>query len=117
MDLPPGYYAERGETGIYLMDSDKRQVMKLPGEVDFEEPQGPRGWQELCSSLLIQLSQRTAECDRLRRRVAKLDEQLDTTEAELDRANAITELLYEFFRKHSREVAERKTRPTHRGTG
>lgn len=34
LDLPPGYSAERDETGAYLVDPDGRRVMRLPGEVD-----------------------------------------------------------------------------------
>jgi hypothetical protein len=33
LDLPPGYYAERGETGVYLMGPDGRRVMRFSSDV------------------------------------------------------------------------------------
>jgi len=38
LDLPPGYSAERGEAGIYLVDPDGRRMMRLPGDVAFTDP-------------------------------------------------------------------------------
>jgi hypothetical protein len=100
LDLPPGYSAERGEAGTYLVDPDGRRVMQLPGRPDPESD----GWQELSRSLLIRLSQKNAECERLRDRLTELGEQLEAAEAERDQANAIAEDLYEFFRNRVREV-------------
>lgn len=119
LDLPPGYYAEGGESGVYLMDPDGRRVMWLPGDVILADPRGGErpdssakpvaiGWQELCHSLLVQLSRQIAECERLRYRVAELDEQLEAAETERDQANAIAEDLYEFFRRRVREVLASK---------
>jgi hypothetical protein len=54
LDLPPGYYAEREETGVYLMDPDGRRVMRFssdvaaagnPRETGRLKPQ-PEEWQE-----------------------------------------------------------------------
>lgn len=116
LDLPPGYYAERGEAGVYLMDPDRRRVMRLPGDMAFEELQGSEGERELCRSLLIRLSQKNAECERLRARVAELSERLEAAEAERDQANAIAEDLYEFFRNRVREtVSRRRQRSGRRG--
>src|SRR5918997_5039624 len=101
LDLPPGYYAERGEAGVYLMDPDGRRVMRFSSDVasagdprdtgrlkPSAKPQ-PEEWQEHCRSLLIRLSQESAECERLRAHVAKLGERLEAAEAEHDRANAM----------------------------
>ena len=122
LDLPPGYYAERGETGVYLMDPDGRRVMRFSSDAasagDHREtgrlkpsakPQ-PEEWQELCRSLLIRLSQKNAECERLRACLTELGERLEAAEAERDQANAIAEDLYEFFRNHVREIADRRER-------
>jgi hypothetical protein len=77
LDLPPGYYAERGATGVYLMDPDGRRVMRFssdaasagdPRETGRLKPSakpGPEDWQELCRSLLLRLSQKSTECERL----------------------------------------------------
>jgi hypothetical protein len=120
LDLPPGYYAERGESGVYLMDPDGRRVMRFSSDAtiagDARETgrlkpsgkPGPEEWQELCRSLLTRLSQKSAECEGLRARVTELGEQLEATEAECDQANAIADVLYEFFRSHLREVSTRK---------
>jgi hypothetical protein len=122
LDLPPGYYAERGETGVYLMDPDGRRVMRFSSDVaSAEDPREtgrlkpsatpqPEEWQELCRSLLTRLSQKSAECERLRARVAELGEQLEAAEAERDQANAIAEDLYEFFRNRVRETVDRRER-------
>jgi hypothetical protein len=103
LDLPPGYYAERGEAGVYLMDPDGRRVMRFssdvaaagaPRETGRLKPSakpGPEEWQELCRSLLTRLSQKSAECERLRARVEELGEQLEAAQAERNRANAILE--------------------------
>ncbi len=116
LDLPPGYSAERGEAGAYLVDPDGRRVMQLPGDLGLANNTrgtgrpGPElgGWQELSRSLLIRLSQKNAECERLRDRVTELGEQLEAAEAERDQANAIAEDLYEFFRNRVRETVDRK---------
>jgi hypothetical protein len=71
---------------------------------------GPEEWQELCRSLLIRLSQRSNECERLRVRVEELAERLEAVEAERDQANAIAEDLYEFFRNRVRETVDRRER-------
>lgn len=120
LDLPPGYSAERGEAGVYLVDPDGRRVIRLPSDVAFaasREAVKPEsgGWQELCRLLLIRLSQKTAECERLRVRLTELGEQLETAEAERDQANAIAEDLYEFFRNRVRETVDRKERAGRRG--
>ena len=122
LDLPPGYYAERGEAGVYLMDPDGRRVMRFSSDVasagdpretgrlkPSAKPQ-PEEWQELCRSLLIRLSQRSNECERLRVRVEELAERLEAAEAERDQANAIAEDLYEFFRNRVRETVDRRER-------
>jgi 16S rRNA C967 or C1407 C5-methylase (RsmB/RsmF family) len=122
LDLPPGYYAERGETGVYLMDPDGRRVMRFSSEVALAEdpretgrlkpsakPQ-PEEWQELCRSLLTRLAQKSAECERLNASVAELGERLEAAEAERDQANAIAEDLYEFFRNRVRETVDRRER-------
>ncbi len=120
LDLPPGYYAERSETGVYLMDPDGRRVMRFSSDVaSAEDPREtgrlkpsakpqPEEWQELCRSLLIRLSQKNSECERLRSRVAELGERLEAAEAERDQANAIAEDLYEFFRNRVRETVDRR---------
>jgi 16S rRNA C967 or C1407 C5-methylase (RsmB/RsmF family) len=122
LDLPPGYYAERGETGVYLMDPDGRRVMRFSSDVasagEHQETTrlkpsakpGPEEWQELCRSLLIRLSQRSNECERLRVRVEELAERLEAAEAERDQANTIAEDLYEFFRNRVRETVDRSER-------
>ena len=123
LDLPPGYYAERGDTGVYLMDPDGRRVMRFSSEVASADasretsglkPQ-PEEWQELCRSLLTRLSQKSAECESLRARVAELGERLEAAEAERDQANAIAEDLYEFFRNRVRETVDRRERSGRRG--
>ena len=67
-----------------------------------------KDFQERCRSLTTRLSEREAECERLRRRVAELEERLKATESERDQANAIAEDLYGFFRKSVQEVVSRK---------
>ena len=115
LDLPPGYSAERGEAGVYLVDPEGRRVMRLPGDIAFAKPREPGrlnpepgGWQELCRSLLIRLSQKDAECERLRTSLTELGERLEAAEAERDQANAIAEDLYEFFRNRVRETVDRR---------
>jgi len=127
LDLPPGYYAERGEAGVYLMDPHGRRVMRFSSEAspagDLRGPVGlkpsakphPEEWREFCRSLLKQLSQKSAECERLSARVQKLDERLHTAEAERDQANAIAEDLYEFFRNRVRETVDGGEKPVWRG--
>jgi uncharacterized protein YdcH (DUF465 family) len=127
LDLPPGYYAERGETGVYLVDPDGRRVMRFSSDVspagDPRDPSGlkpsakphPDEWQELCRSLLTRLSQNSAECERLRARVKELDERLEAAETERDQANAIAEDLYEFFRNRVRETMDHRERSGRRG--
>lgn len=120
LDLPPGYYAERGENGVYLIDPDGRRVMRFSGDVSTAGDQtgrlkpsakpGSDEWQELCRSLLTQLSQKSAECERLRSRVTELGERLEAAEAEREQANAIAEALYEFFRNRARETVDRRER-------
>jgi hypothetical protein len=127
LDLPPGYYAERGETGVYLMDPDGRRVMRFSSDVasagdpretgrlkPSAKPQ-PEEWQELCRSLLIRLSQKSAECERLRAHVAELGERLEAAETERDQANAIAEDLYKFFRNRVRETVDRREGSGSRG--
>jgi hypothetical protein len=126
LDLPPGYSAENSEAGVYLVDPDGRKVMRLPGDVALADPREaghpdpwaepePGGWQELCRLLLIRLSEKNAECERLRARLAELGERLEAAEAERDQANAIAEDLYAFFRNRVRETMDRKER-TGRGS-
>ncbi len=124
LDLPPGYYAERGESGVYLMDPDGRRVMRfssdLPpaGESTALKPSAkpqPEEWQELCRSLLTRLSEKSAECESLGARVKELDERLQAAEAERDQANAIAEDLYEFFRNRVRETVDHRERSGRRG--
>jgi hypothetical protein len=123
LDLPPGYYAERGESGVYLMDPDGRRVMRFSSnaasagdsrETGRLKPQ-PEEWEELCRSLLIRLSQKSAECERLRAHATELGERLEAAEAERDQANAIAEDLYEFFRNRVRETVDRRERSARRG--
>ncbi len=128
LDLPPGYYAERGESGVYLMDPDGRRVMRFSSDVspprDPREPDGLKPsakphteeWQELCRSLLTRLSQKSAECERLGARVKELDELLQAAETERDQANAIAEDLYEFFRNRVRETVDHRERSGGRGS-
>lgn len=125
--MPPGYYAERGETGIYLMDPDGRRVMRFssdaasagdPRETGRLKPSanpGTEDWQELCRSLLLQLSQKSTECERLCARVTELGGRLEVSEAERVQANAIAEDLYEFFRNRVREAADRRKMSGRRG--
>ncbi len=120
LDLPPGYSAEPGEAGVYLVDPDGRRVMRLPDDAASADPQEavnpePKGWQDLCRSLLIRLSQKNAECERLHARVAELGERLEAAEAERDQANAIAEDLYGFFRNRVRETVKRREGTGRRG--
>jgi hypothetical protein len=124
LDLPPGYYAERGESGVYLMDPDGRRVMRFSSDVSSAaEPSGlkpsakPQSeeWQELCRSLLRRHSQTSAECEKLRARVKELEDQLYAAETERDQANAMAEDLYEFFRNRVRETVDGRERPVWRG--
>jgi hypothetical protein len=126
LDLPSGYSAERGEAGVYLVDPDGRRVMRLPGDAVLADPReaGHRdpsaepesgGWQELCRLLLVRLSQESAECERLRARLAELGERLEAAEAERAQANAIAEDLYAFFRNRVRETVDRREGPGRRG--
>ena len=124
LDLPPGYYAERGESGVYLMDTDGRRVMRFSSDVSpaggsvglkpSAKPQ-PEEWQDLCRSLLTRLSQKSAECESLSARVKELDERLQAAETERDQANAIAEDLYEFFRTRVRETVDHREGPGRRG--
>jgi hypothetical protein len=125
LDLPPGYYAERGEAGVYLMDPDGRRVMRFASDVasagdqtgrlkPSAKPQ-PEEWQEPCRSLLIRLSEKSAECEGLRDRVTELGEQLEAAAEERDQANIIAENLYEFFRDRVREAVERRETSGRRG--
>jgi hypothetical protein len=127
LDLPPGYYAERGESGVYLMDPDGRRVMRFtsesspagdpwePGRLKPSANPHPEEWQELCRSLLMRLSHESAECERLRARVRELDERLKAAETERDQAAAIAEDLYEFFRNRVRETVEGRESSVRRG--
>ncbi len=124
LDLPPGYYAERGDTGVYLVDPDGRKVMRFSGEVaSAGDPVGlkpsakpqPEEWQELCRSLLTRLSQKSAECERLSAGVQELNERLKAAQTERDQANAIAEDLYEFFRSRVRETVDARERAGKRG--
>ncbi len=118
MDLPPGYYAERGENGVYLMDPDGRRVMRFSCDVSSAGDQtgrlkpsaklGSDEWQEICRSLLAELSEKSAERERLSARMTELGERLEAAEAERDQANAIAEDLYEFFRNRVRESVDRR---------
>ena len=107
LDLAPGYYAERGETGVVAPARDARKTGHQPPLADPE----PGGWQELCHSLLIRLSQKSAECERLRVRETELDERLRAAE----RDQAIAEDIYGFSRKRVRQVADRRQRSRRRG--
>ncbi len=120
LDLPPGYYAERGENGVYLMDPGGRRVMRFSCDVSPAGDQtgrlkpsaklGSDEWQEICRSLLAELSEKSAECERLSARMTELGERLEAAEAERDQANAIAEDLYEFFRNRVRETVDRRER-------
>ena len=114
LGLPPGYYTEPSEVGTYLMDPEGRRVMRLPASVparDGVDEPIEEEWRELCRTLLIRLSEQTAECERLRGRVVRLEERAEAAEAERDQANAIAEDLYDFFRRRVREVVDRKRKP------
>ena len=111
LDLPPGYYAERSEAETYLMDPDGRRVMRLPASApsrDRVDEPTQEEWRDLCRSLLIHLSEQTAECERLRVRVARLEERVEAAEDERDQSNAIAEDLYDFFSRRVREVVDSK---------
>ena len=114
LDLPSGYYVERTEAETYLMDPEGRRLTRLPASVPtrdgVDEPteEERRG---LCRALLIRLSEQTAECERLRGRVVRLEERAEAAEEERDQANAIAEDLYDFFRRRVREVVDRKRKP------
>jgi hypothetical protein len=111
LDLPPGYYVEQSEAETYLMDPEGRKVMRLPASVAsrarVEEPTREE-WRSLWRAVLIQLSQQTAECERLRDRAARLEERAEEAEAERDQSNAIAEDLYGFFRRRVQEDVDRK---------
>ena len=115
LGLPPGYYTEQSQAETYLMDPDGRRVMRLPASVPprdrVEEPTREEEWRELCRTLLIRLSEQTAECERLRGRVVRLEERVEAAEEERDQANAIAEDLYGFFRRRVREVVDHRRRP------
>lgn len=117
LDLPSGYYLERTETETCLVDPEGRRVMNLPESVSsrdrVEEPT-QEAWRDLCGALLIQLSEQTAECERLRGRAARLEERAEAAEAERDQSNAIAEDLYGFFRRRVQEDIERKRKPGRR---
>ena len=110
-DLPPGYYVERSEAEAYLIDPEGRRVMRLPASV---ASRAQEEWRALCRALLIQLSEHTAECERLRGRMARLEERAEAAEAERDQSNAIAEDLYGFFRRRMREDVDRKRKPGRR---
>jgi hypothetical protein len=77
LDLPPGYYTERDAAGTYLMDPEGHRVMPLPRFVPFEDRGAElEGLDALCRALSVRLSEQTAECERLRKRVARLEERL-----------------------------------------
>ena len=65
-------------------------------------------WRAICRALLIQLSEQTAECERLRSRVALSEERAASAEAERDQSNAIAEDLYGFFRRRVQDDMDRK---------
>ena len=114
LDLPPGYYAERSEAETYLMDPEGRRVMRLSASassLDRVEEPTQEEWRELCRTLLICLSEQIAECERLRGRVARLEERAEAAEEERDQANAIAEDLYGFFRRRVQEVVDRERKP------
>lgn len=114
LDLPPGYYADQSEAETYLMDPDGRRVMRLPASVSPRngvDESTREEWRDLCRALLLRLSEQTAECERLRRRVARLEERAEAAEADRDQANAIAEDLYDFFRRRVREIVDRKRKP------
>jgi len=109
LDLPPGYYTERDETGVYLLDPGGRRVMRLPRFRPSEERlEGSEKWGALCSALLVRLSEQNAECERLRNQVARLAERVEAVEAERDQAHTIAEDMYGFFRRRVREVVDHK---------
>jgi hypothetical protein len=117
LNLPPGYYTERSEAKTYLMDPEGRRVMRLPAFAssrDRVEESTQEEWRELCRVLLVRLSEQTAECERLRGRVARLEELVKVAEVERDQSNAIAEDLYGFFRNRVREVVNRKRIPERR---
>ena len=117
LNLPPGYYAERSGTETYLMDPEGRRVMRLPASApsrDRVEEPTQEEWRDLSRVLLIRLSEQTAECERLRGRVARLEERAEAAEEERDQANAIAEDLYGFFRRRVRRVVDRKKKPGRR---
>ena len=93
------------------MDSEDRRVLKLPASEPsrnrVDEPTQEE-WRAICRALLIQLSEQTAECERLRSRVALSEERAASAEAERDQSNAIAEDLYGFFRRRVREDVDRK---------
>jgi hypothetical protein len=99
------------EAETYLVDPEGRKVMRLPASVAslarVEEPTQEE-WRSLWRAVLIQLSQQTAECERLRDRVARLEERAEKAEAERDQSNAIAEDLYGFFRRRVQEDVDRK---------
>ena len=115
--LPSGYYVERTEAETYLMDPEGRRVMRLPASVSsqdrVEEPT-QEALRDLCRELLIQLSEQTAECERLHGHAARLEERVEAAEAERDQSNAIAEDLYGFFRRRVREDVDRKKNPERR---
>ena len=117
LDLPSGYYVEWGEAETHLMDPEGRRLMRLPASVasrDRVEEPTQEEWRALFRALLIQLSEQTAECERLRGRMARLEERTEAAEAERDQSNAIAEDLYGFFRRRVREDVDRKRKPGRR---
>lgn len=114
LGLPPGYHAERDQEETYLVDPDGRRVMRLPVSVpprDGVTEPTQEEWRELCRTLLLRLSEQSAESERLRIKVARLKERAEAAEEERDQANAIAEDLYGFFRRRVGEVLDRKRRP------
>lgn len=111
LDLPSGYYVERIEAETYLMDPEGRRLTRLPPSVSSQDRVGEptqEAWRELCSALLVQLSEQAAECERLRGLADRLEERVEAAEAERDQSNAIAEDLYGFFRRRMREDVDRK---------
>jgi hypothetical protein len=93
------------------MDPDGRRVMRLPASLpsrDRVQEPTQEEWRSLCRVLLIHLSEKTAECERLRGRVVRLEERVEAAEDERDQSNAIAEDLYDFFRRRVRETVDRK---------
>lgn len=83
--------------------------MRLPRFVPSEERlEEPEELGAFCLALLVRLSKQTAECERLRNRVVRLDERLVAAEAERDQANTIAEDMYRFFRRRAWEIVDRK---------